>query len=648
MLVLAFLIFQNMFAQTKSFDVARTSFSTQTNDEFSPVYYKNGIVFCSNLKNNSLVTYENDRKKLYNIFYVPKRGKNSWSGVRLLSKELTSNYNEGPGSFTETGDTFYFCRNTSSRTFLKDNSNADNKLGIYSSEYIGKEWTNIKPFAYNSSSYSLVTPALTADGKRLYFASDMPGGFGEADLYYCDWKNNAWDKPVNMGPAINTSKNESYPFASKSGKLFFASEGHDGFGGKDIFYTQEVNGHWIQPVHLDSDINSAADDFGIVTDEDFTSGYFSSNRRKSDDIYSFTASPVEFPVCDTLLKNNYCFLFYDEFQVKNDTAPVRYEWDFGNGIKKYGLQVKYCFPGPGKYEVQLNLLDAIKTDSIHSRTSYNFELEDENKTNINAPDAGVVNEAISFDGLKTNLPDFRISDYLWNLGDGFVIRGPVVKKVFEKPGEYPVQLGLLGDRDTLGNIAKACICKKIIIYNDFEELAMHNSKEISELDYFTAIEKQNQLKAGTRKQANTKNNNAVAKGLNSSEIKIYLFNSLSEVQKDKIVSKLFSAQGSSIEINDTGIGTSSMDVLAKFIQVLNENPDLKLEITVHTGEKGSTKSNLEITETKAREINSYFLKNGISAGTIHCKGYGESHPGSKSANGAGNPDNRTEFIFLPN
>ena len=645
--VLALLIHFNMFAQTKDYDVALTPFSTLVNDEFSPVYFKNGIVFCSNKKNNSLITYKDDGKKLLNIFYVAKKSNTRWGSADLLANELTTNYNEGPGSFTTTGDTFYYCRNTSIREQFKDNPEA-NKLGIFSAEFINGQWTNIKAFPYNNPSYSMVTPAITQDGKRLYFASDMPGGYGEADLYYCDWIDNAWGKPVNMGPAINTAKNESYPFANKTGKLFFASDGLEGFGGKDLFYTQEINGNWIHPIHLDGDINSPADDFGLVTDEDFRNGYFSSNRRKTDDIYSFTASPVQFPVCDTMVKNTYCFLFYDEFQTKNDTVPAIYEWDFGNGIKKYGPEVKYCFPGQGQYEVKLNLLDKIKRDSIHSQTTYNFEIKDINQVYIESPDAGIVNESITFDGLKTNLPDFRISDYVWNFGEGFILRGPMATKVFGKKGEYTIQLGLLGDKDTLGNYAKICSCKKITIYDDFRELAMHNSKEIIDLDEFHAIDTQKQAQKKSGIQSNPKKNSEARDGLNSYAVRIYLMNDLSELLKQKIVINLYGTNATSIEMKDNGFDSESSQVLNNFISVLKGNPDLKLEIAVHSGDKGSSGSNLGITAKEALDLNSYFITHGINAAAIHCKGYGESCPADENNKGENALNKRIEFIFSSN
>jgi len=615
-------------AQTKSFDVTLAPFSSSIYDEFSPVFYKNEIVFCSNRRNNSVVNYQSDQKNLFNIFYVVQKDSNSWSGIKLFANELTTNLNDGPVSFDETGNTIYFCRNNNISHHLNNNADASNKLGIYSAEFVNGKWTNIKPFTFDDPLFSFVTPAITPDGKRLYFASDVPGGFGGTDLYYSDLHNGSWTKPVNMGPAINTSKNESFPFATKSGKLFFASDGHEGLGGKDLYYSLEVNGKWINPIHLDSDINSPADDFGLVTDDNFRNGFFSSNRRKTDDIYRFTAGLVQFPVCDTLVKTNYCYLFYDEFQKANDSIPVIYEWDFGNGIKKYGSEVPYCFPGPGNYEVTLNIIDSLH-DSVQSSTIYKFDLEEISKAYIKSPDLGVINEVIAFDGLKADPPDVKITDYMWNFGDGFITRGPVAKKTFDKKGIFTVQLGLIGDKDSIGNDTKICFCKEIKIYNDFLELAMNNSKEVSKPGKSVA-------KSPAINESNTL------------AIKMYLMNNLSELQKSKIDINLYKTIEGTIVTHEKGIDKASYPVLDKFIKVLNENPDLKLEVAVHTNDKGKSGNNLDLSEKWAQDVNSYFIKNGIPAAKIHCKGFGESRPIEENDIMANSRNKRIEFILLSN
>ena len=438
-------------------------FSSRTCDEFSPVFYKGGIVFCSNERNNSLVGYKDEQNRLFKIFFVTKRGSNGWNHPKILAKEITTAFNDGPATFNEKGNIIYYTRNNSIENVLRNISDTSNKLGIYSAELIDGIWTNIKPFDYNNPHYSLCTPALTPDGDRIYFSSDMPGGNGGMDLYYCERHNNSWDKPVNLGPLINTNKNESFPFACKYGKLFFASDGLKGFGGKDLFYTQQINGDWIVPVHLDSAINSPADDFGILVDSTLENGYFSTNRLKTDDIFSFSSAPVEFTSCDTAKENKYCFTFYDEKQQLLDTVKAIYQWTFGDGIIHIGKEVQHCFPGPGKYSVSLTIIDGLTGDTIAKRVEYKAELENINQPYISSDKVGMVDKSMSFKGVTSDLKGIRITDFFWDFGDGFKQGGQSISHAFQKKGEYAVKLGLLSERDSLGVAGKKCVIKKIKI-----------------------------------------------------------------------------------------------------------------------------------------------------------------------------------------
>jgi len=450
-------------AQSDSYIVKPTPFSSRIYNEFSPVFYKGGIVFCSDQSGNSLVSYKDNQNRLFKIFFVTKKGSSGWTHPEILAKEITSAFNDGPATFNENGNIIYYSRNNSIENSMRNITDTTNKLGIYSAELIDGKWTNIKPFTYKNPLYSFCTPALTPDGERIYFSSDMPGGYGGMDLYYCDRRNNEWDQPVNLGPVINTPKNESFPFAYKYGKLYFASDGLKGFGGKDLFYTQEINGEWIAPMHLDSAINSSADDFGIVIDSTSENGYFSTNRRKTDDIFSFSSAPVEFTSCDTVKENNYCFTFYDEKQRLIDTIPVIYQWDFDDGIIHIGKEVKHCFPGPGKYAVKLTIIDELTGDTIAKRVEYKTELENINQAYISSDKVGTVDKSMSFKGVTSDLKGIRITDFFWDFGDGFKQGGQSISHTFQKKGEYTVKLGLLSLKDSLGVVGRKCVIKKIKI-----------------------------------------------------------------------------------------------------------------------------------------------------------------------------------------
>ena len=451
------------YSQSDSYIVNPTSFSSAINDEFSPVFYKGGIVFCSDQRDNSLVSYKDDQNRLFKIFYVNRKGSSGWNHPKILAKEITTAFNDGPVTFNENGNIIYYSRNNSIVNPLRNIADTSNKLGIYSAELIDGIWTNIRPFTHNNPLYSFCTPALTSDGDRIFFSSDIPGGFGGMDLYYCDRLNNDWDQPVNLGPVINTPKNESFPFVCQYGKLYFASDGHKGFGGKDLFYTQEIDGEWIVPVHLDSAINSSADDFGLCVDSTYENGYFSTNRRKTDDIFSFSSPPIEFSNCDSIKENNYCFTFYDEKQRLIDTLPVIYQWDFGDGIIRIGKEVKHCFPGPGKYSVKLTITDELTSDTIAKQVEYKAELENIRQAYIKSDKVGMVDKSILFKGLTSDLKGIKITDYFWDFGDGFKPGGPSIENTFKKKGEYLVKLGLLAEKDSLGVVNKICYMKKIKI-----------------------------------------------------------------------------------------------------------------------------------------------------------------------------------------
>ena len=196
-------------------------------------------------------------------------------------------------------------------------------------------------------------------GNTSFFASDMPGGQGGSDLYYCELINGEWAVPVNLGPKVNSSGSENYPYMHQSGKLYFTSDRPGGIGKLDVYFTLLNNGFWEDPVLLPEPINSTSDDFAFVAESNLQKGYFSSNRRKDDEIYQFVSTIIRKASCDTLVENNYCYRFFEENAIKYDTMPFRYEWKFGDGNSATGPDVVHCFNGPGTYIVQLDVVNLI-------------------------------------------------------------------------------------------------------------------------------------------------------------------------------------------------------------------------------------------------------------------------------------------------
>lgn len=597
-------------SHSQVYNVNPAKFSTKSYNEFSPVFYKNGLVICSDLKNNSLINYNNEGDNLLNIFFIENKDSITWKNPVLFASELNTNYNEGPVSFSN-DSIIYYCRNNGVTKIFADFSDTLNKLGIYSAKYKNGKWTDIFPLNFNNPLYSFITPAVTKDGKILFFASDMPGGLGGMDLYYSEKNNDKWGTPINLGEPVNTAGNESFPFLTESGKVFFASDGHNGYGGKDIFYTQQVKGKWVTPVHLESEINSPFDDFGILTNDNIEEGYFSSNRLRSDDIFTFTSKKIEFENCYEVKKNRYCFLFFDEFQKMNDSIPVEYTWYFSDETKKTGAEAEYCFPGPGIYNIKLVIRDTI-ADTVVIQTSYHHEIKNIEQVFINSVDEAIVGEEITFDGLKTNLSDFKVSEYLWNFKGEFNIRGPEIKTAFKEKGEYKVYLGLLGEKDSLLAYKKTCAVKTIKVFEDHEEMAMKSAKILFKDDILAEKE-------------------------NDCPVIIFLTDNLAGEQKIKLKEQLFYIN-SIFEFNSTEISDSSHQFLNNTIKILEEDPNLKLEVAVHGSEK---------TDKIADNIRMYFIKKGIGENKIHTDGYGSSRPWVYKDVDESKLRRRVEFIFLP-
>jgi hypothetical protein len=569
---------------------------------------------------------KDDQKGLFKIFYVEKKDSLGWRKSKLLAKEITSSFNDGPATFNENGDIIYYSRNNFIDNSLKSINNASNKIGIYSAKFINGKWDSIQPFQHNNLLYLFGTPALTPNGERIYFSSDMPGGFGGMDLYYCDKHHNEWESPVNMGPLINTTKNESFPFANKSDKLYFASDGHNGFGGKDLYYTQEVNGKWLAPVHLDSTINSSADEYGLVTDSICNDGYFSTNRLKSDDIFSFSALPMKFSHCDTLKENNYCFTFYDEQFQQNDTADVTYQWDFGNGVKRIGKEVKHCFPGPGKYTVWLSITDNPTGYLIVNQVKYDVVLENIEQSYIQSFNIGIVGKPVAFSGLKSNLKNYLTKDYFWNFGKGFIHGNPSEIRTFGKKGEYLVQLGILGNIDSIGLIPKSCVMKKIRIYDTYQKLKFND-------------------------EGNGINNkfDSIAGPMETLQIRMYLMDDLSEIQNEKI-KKTFEVFGNvKLIFNNFGITEASYPFLDKVAEILKANTDLGLEMYAHSVKPGLSENILEKSERWAQELSFYIKNKEIDGNAFYSKGFGISSPVFESFVADNQKiDGVVDFIFRKN
>ncbi len=275
-----------------NFDKVNTPYS-----EFSPILYKNGMVFTSDRKSgwldDDLCGWTN--RPYLSVFYCEIKSDSIDTIAKRpvpLDKRINTQSHNGIGTFNKGQDRFYFTRvdNKKSR-----DTNFVNQTKIYQAEQVGNKWKNIKGITLNHNDYSVEHPNLSPDGNKLFFVSDMPGGYGGKDIYCSEKEGESWGSPKNLGREVNSEGDEVFPFAKSSGVLYFSSNGHQGYGGLDIYVSSLQGPMWTNVVNMKLPLNSNYDDFGIAF-FDKEAGYFSSNRINgfgNDDIYFFSFNRKE-------------------------------------------------------------------------------------------------------------------------------------------------------------------------------------------------------------------------------------------------------------------------------------------------------------------------------------------------------------------
>lgn len=443
------------------FVVEQAKFSSQAYDEYAPMFFGDGIIFTANKRMDMFKKIDGDQgKPPFDIFFVRKTGENQWSRVELLSEDLRSITYDGPATVNADGDMIFFNRNYSPN----DRKARSNKVGIFSAELIDGKWTNIQPFVQNNPAYNLFHPALSQDGKKLVFSSDMPGGVGGFDLYISEFENGRWSVPVNLGPNINTRGHEIYSLFHLNGRLYFSTNQLPGIGGYDIYYTEEVNGSWATPVNLAEPLNSRRNDASFITDGDYTHGFLTSNRnRRTNSIYEYRLDVPTFDSCKEQEFNDYCFTFFEVGTIDIDTTSYMYEWRIGETAKIRAKEADYCFAGPGNYLIQLNVIDLLTGEILFNQASYDLTIDNIEQVYITCPDTILINQVIDLNGANTSLKDFEPDRFYWDLGDYTYVTGSNLTHKYYKPGIYTIRLGVTNTPGKPEDLKKSCSYRNVVV-----------------------------------------------------------------------------------------------------------------------------------------------------------------------------------------
>ena len=271
--------------------------------DYSPAYADkkgNKLIFSSNrqgaLGAMDITTGQNH----YDLYETALDKNGKWSTPTAMAGAIDSKMNDASVSVSRKGDVMFMTR-------CPEEKNKQLKCQIYVCKKQGPAWAEPELLPFNIDSVAFAHPAISADGKTLYFTSKLAGGYGGKDIWKSTMDGKVWGQPVNLGPSINTQGDEMYPYIADDDKtLYFSSNYHLGMGGLDIFKAEKsADGKFTKaPENLKYPMNSAGDDFGIIFEGKKMRGYFSSNReggKGSDDIWSFNLPPLNFNLSGTVV-----------------------------------------------------------------------------------------------------------------------------------------------------------------------------------------------------------------------------------------------------------------------------------------------------------------------------------------------------------
>ncbi|AQG79982.1 carboxypeptidase regulatory-like domain-containing protein [Spirosoma montaniterrae] len=563
--------------------------------DFSPMYYKGGLVFVSARDESGAIkrVFNWNQTPFLDLYFHPDTNQLRVPGsvvtrssnaavlggggdakanetetivepqkltkAEIFSKTLNTKYHEGPMTFTKDQNFIVFTRNNTGKGKSGKSSDGVKKLKLYSAVNKNGKWVSIQELPFNSSEYSVGHPAFSPDDSKLYFASDMPGGYGGTDIYVVEYNNGQWGTPVNMGKEINTEGNEMFPYADEAGHLYLSSDGHEGLGGLDVFYAELRDGVAYKGVqNVGAPINSEKDDFGFITDRGRTTGYFSSNRKKGvsdDDIYSFRRTCKQLNV-----------LVYDA----------------KTGTPLEGADVRIV-----RNSVNQDLRitnEAGRTDlCIDTNTEYEFKAIKE----------GYAMNSVRYSTLtQSPKPTMDLKIYL-ERSENTLVKGVIKTEVNQKPAPG-VKVTLRNEKDKSEQTVTTGLD------GGYEFATKPNAP------YTITAQKD---RYATKKAQYGK---AKKKAVVTDSLGLYG------------VGDVFQLKNIYYDLNKFFIRPDAARELDHVLAILKEYPQMQIELRSHTDARATDMYNIRLSENRARAALDYLISRGIPASRLVAKGYGES------------------------
>ncbi len=568
------------------------------NTEYSEfgVFYSNSRVFYSSMKkqNNgnrtdkrTLQGYSNIYVSSLNRFSSSKSGNNGFSDITgiwtkpevMPSPFNSKEYNEGTLAMDENEHTAYVmqCKGKNGECHIIEIKYNENFRA-----------SDVEKLDLGQENYSIGHPCLCSDGQKMYFISDMPGGAGGTDIWYTlKQSDGTWGNPVNAGLIINTAGDEMFTSLFEDRILIFSSNGLKGFGGLDLFYTYvSEDGRFSEPVNFGLPVNSGADDFSMTYSPEIQGGFFCSNRpggKGSDDIYYYSGLPfrvrIDGFVCDKNTKRPLSDAVVI-ISVKNEFTDTLYS----NAEGKFDYRIT-----PGKNYI----FDVYKNE--YSQNLQTIIIDEQDKQNVFFY-ADVKNKNLLFE--------------LYPNKTGIGIQGTVTESTTKEPlsGQQMIIV------DPKGYFDQTITDEKGTFY--FGDLTDNTTYIImlTSKGYWTrkkVLEIPKLSRPMTFSAALSYDMDFQAE--------------LVQTYKEIVLYDIY------YEFDKATLIDSSKTELDKIVELLKENPNLTVELSAHTDERGNDLYNVNLSQRRAQSVVDYLVNKGVSKNNLIAKGYGKTQPLIKNA-----------------
>lgn len=508
--------------------------------------------------------YHRTEQPYLNIYYADIASDSSLKDPKMIEGKMNSRYHEGTMTFIPGDNSVYFTRNNYLNGTVNKSKKEKLELGIFVSKYdiSANTWGELTAFPHNNSEYSVGHPTINASRTKIYFVSDMPGGQGGTDIYYCEKQGETWGAPINLGNKINTSGDEMFPFMVSDSVMYFSSNGQLSLGGLDLYYTNPSNDSPI--LNAGYPASTRADDFALVCYPEETVGFFCSTRKGGkggDDIYEFRIEPV-----DTLIVSGTAF----DMETMQPIA---------------GVLIKVPTEDGSTVEV---LTDANGGYTVRAPYKSDFTVEGTKQGYLPATGKAKPNPRSSYlehVDLKLQKYDAISSGRVLYAENNAAAVGALIQLIEISGNDSTVVDSLLIDK------------------KGTYQFPLYKKKNYSLLV----------TQEGYARQTASFNTNNPSEKTFTRDFKLFKPKVGEVVRLDNIY----------YDYNSAVIRSDAALELNKLVQILKDNPTMKIELSSHSDSRGGDKYNLDLSDKRAKAAVAYIISQGISADRLYGKGYGE-------------------------